>query len=80
MARETIDFGIDLGTSNSSIAVVNDQRAEIIRNNDNDELTPSVVRYLPSGAVQVGRAAYQHLRVPGAEESTFSRFKRQMGQ
>ncbi len=78
--RETIDFGIDLGTSNSSIAVVHDQRVEIIRNNDNDDLTLSVVRYLQSGTVQVGRAASQHLRVPGAEASTFSRFKRQMGQ
>ncbi len=80
MTRETIDFGIDLGTSNSSVAVFSGERVEIIRNNENNELTPSVVRYLPNGTVQVGQAAYQYLRMPDAAGSTLARFKRSMGQ
>ncbi len=80
MTRATIDFGIDLGTSNSSIAVFSGERVEIIRNNENNEITPSVVRYLPNGTVQVGQAAYQYLRMPDAAGSTWARFKRSMGQ
>lgn len=80
MTRATIDFGIDLGTSNSSVAVFSGERVEIIRNNENNEITPSVVRYLPNGTVQVGQAAYQHLRMTDAGGSTFARFKRSMGQ
>lgn len=79
MSRTTIDFGIDLGTSNSAVAVFSGDRVEIIRNNENSEITPSVVRYLPSGAVQVGQTAYQYLKMPDAAGSTFSRFKRSMG-
>ena len=55
MTRATIDFGIDLGTSNSSVAVFSGERVEIIRNNENNEITPSVVRYLPMERYRSGK-------------------------
>jgi molecular chaperone DnaK len=41
--RSTIDFGIDLGTTNSSIAVLKGIEPVIIKNNENDDITPSAV-------------------------------------
>ncbi|MEK8170627.1 Hsp70 family protein [Streptomyces sp. M19] len=41
--RETIDFGIDLGTTNSAIAVAGDDGVRVIKNNDGAEFTPSAV-------------------------------------
>jgi molecular chaperone DnaK len=38
----TIQIGIDLGTTNSAIAVNHAGKIEIIKNFDRDEFTPSV--------------------------------------
>ena len=43
MSRTTIDFGIDLGTTNSAIAVLKDVKPEIIKNNWDADITPSAV-------------------------------------
>lgn len=43
MRRTTIDFGIDLGTTNSSIAVADGQDAKIIPNKLGSGITPSAV-------------------------------------
>jgi preprotein translocase subunit SecF len=43
MNRSTVDFGIDLGTTNSAIAVSTNGQVEIIKNNDNLDCTPSAV-------------------------------------
>jgi hypothetical protein len=42
--------GIDLGTTNSAVAVVVDGQAVILPDADGHRTTPSVVAYLPSGA------------------------------
>lgn len=76
--RTTIDFGIDLGTTNSSVAVSEGAQVEIIKNNDNQEITPSVVQILASGAVIVGRKAYEHLRSHD-DGNAYEGAKRQMG-
>ena len=76
--RATIDVGIDLGTTNSTIAVAENGRVDVIKNNDNEEITPSVVRLLSSSAVIVGRKAYEHYRVHG-EGDAYMGIKRQMG-
>jgi molecular chaperone DnaK len=57
MSRLTIDFGIDLGTTNSSIAVFDRTGPRIIRNNENEQFTPSAVWIEKNGALRVGRAA-----------------------
>ena len=43
MTQMTIDFGIDLGTTNSVVARLRNMVPEIFKNNDNSECTPSVV-------------------------------------
>jgi len=41
--RETISWGIDLGTTNSSIAIFEGKDVKVIKNNVGDEVTPSAV-------------------------------------
>ncbi|MGQ0572847.1 MAG: Hsp70 family protein [Pseudonocardia sp.] len=55
--RNTIDFGIDLGTTNSALAVFRDGEAVVIKNNDGWDYTPSAVWIPRPGEVHVGRAA-----------------------
>ncbi len=42
MANQNIEIGIDLGTTNSEVAVNNKGSIEIVKNVFNDEYTPSV--------------------------------------
>ncbi|MBI3072468.1 MAG: Hsp70 family protein [Deltaproteobacteria bacterium] len=77
MGRTTIDFGIDLGTTNSSVAVMNDGQVQVVRNSDGAEVTPSVVRVAADGAVTVGRRAKQTLELD--PDNTRAEFKRIMG-
>lgn len=58
-ARLTIDFGIDLGTTNSSIAVLKGTDTVVIKNNENDEITPSAVWVSRQGQIFVGKRAKQ---------------------
>ncbi|HET6144288.1 MAG TPA: Hsp70 family protein [Candidatus Acidoferrales bacterium] len=77
MARNTIDFGIDLGTTNSEIGVVDRGQVHIIRNGFRDEITPSTVRIDRKGSIIVGRLAFNQ-RVDD-RENTQTQFKRLMG-
>lgn len=77
MGRFTIDYGIDLGTTNSSIAVMGKHGPEVIRNREGSELTPSAVYVDRSGVVHVGRAAKE--RLLSDEANSASEFKRWMG-
>jgi molecular chaperone HscA len=52
-------IGIDLGTTNSLVAYVSSERPVAISDCDLEILVPSVVSYLPSGEVVVGRRAAQ---------------------
>ena len=49
--------GIDLGTTNSLVAVVEDGEPVVLRGEDGAALLPSVVGYLADGSVMVGAAA-----------------------
>lgn len=72
-----IPIGIDLGTTNSLVAWVNDGRPQCIVDCDNDPLLPSVVAYMPDGRVIVGKAARElALRYP---RETIVSVKRFMG-
>ena len=77
MARGTIDFGIDLGTTNSAIAVLQGVGTEIIKNNQDADITPSVVGIDKRGATRVGGEARDLLFTD--PDNAFSEFKRQMG-
>lgn len=55
-------YGIDLGTTYSAIARISDlEQAEIIRNTEGDETTPSVVYFEDTGEIVVGKQAKQVL-------------------
>ncbi|TDV26856.1 molecular chaperone HscA [Paraburkholderia caballeronis] len=69
--------GIDLGTTNSLVATVQSALARVLPDAHGALLTPSVVRYLPSGATEVGREAAAHLSSDPA--NTLVSVKRFMG-
>ena len=76
--RTTIDFGIDLGTTNSSISVMEGMTPVSIKNNDGTENTPSCVFIDKNKKLFIGRMAYQ--RVEADPDNAKSEFKRLMGQ
>ncbi|THV43416.1 Hsp70 family protein [Glycomyces buryatensis] len=77
MHRETVDFGIDLGTTNSAIAKAEAADAEVIRNNLQREFTPSAVHVRRGGNIVVGERARD--RVESDPKNACSEFKIQMG-
>ena len=50
-------IGIDLGTTNSGVAVMEGKEPKIITNEEGSRLTPSVVAYDEKGEVLVGQIA-----------------------
>jgi Fe-S protein assembly chaperone HscA len=59
MTEQTI-LGIDLGTTNSLVAVMTPGGPEIIRDEQGDALVPSVIGFSPDGRVSVGSEAKAH--------------------
>ncbi|MBC3435376.1 molecular chaperone HscC [Pseudomonas sp. BW16M2] len=70
-------LGIDLGTTNSLIAVWQDGEARLIPNAVGEVLTPSVVSVDDDGSILVGQAA--RARLTTHPERTAAAFKRFMG-
>ena len=77
MSRTTIDFGIDLGTTNSTIALLEGIRAVVIKNNDNSDITSSAVYIDKNNVLSVGRIAKQ--RIEQEPDDAYAEFKLQMG-
>jgi molecular chaperone HscC len=76
--RSSLAFcGIDLGTTNSLIAVIEDGKPKLIPNALGQALTPSCVGIDDTGAVLVGQAAKERLITH--PEMTAASFKRLMG-
>lgn len=69
--------GIDLGTTNSLVAIWHDGKVEVISNVLGAKLTPSVVGLDDTGEVLVGQAAKE--RLVTHPELTVASFKRWMG-
>ena len=69
--------GIDLGTTNSLVAYVEDGKPVVIRDDGNDPLVPSVVSLGEDGTIFVGREAQRRL-LTAPDRSVYS-VKRFMG-
>lgn len=77
MTRTTVDYGIDLGTTNSAISVLNGVEPEIIKDNEGQETTPSAVWIDKRNRLRIGRAA--KFRCEEDQDNTCVEFKLQMG-
>lgn len=78
MKRMTIDFGIDLGTTNSTIAVVDGIDAKPIPNKAGSVITPSAVWIDKRGSLYVGEEAKQRALKDDPENGDLE-FKLRMG-
>jgi len=72
-----ISIGIDLGTTNSLVAIVKDALPTVLADINGKELFPSVIRYLPGGQTQGGYEALEH--VIDDPKNTIVSVKRFMG-
>ncbi len=50
-------IGIDLGTTNSCVAVIDGKQARVVENSEGDRTTPSIVAFADEGEVLVGQSA-----------------------
>ena len=74
---ETI-LGIDLGTTNSEVAILRDGRPVVLPDDDGDPILPSVVGLDPQGRLLVGRTARNQFVL--APDRTVNSIKRKMGE
>jgi len=70
-------IGIDLGTTNSCVAIIEGTKARVIENSEGDRTTPSIVAYTKEGEILVGAAAKRQA-VTNAK-NTFYAVKRLIG-
>lgn len=70
-------IGIDLGTTNSCVAVMEGGKARVIENSEGDRTTPSVVAYTKEGEVLVGASAKR--QAVTNPQNTFFAVKRLIG-
>jgi molecular chaperone DnaK len=75
--REQRIIGIDFGTTNSVVAVVENGRPTVIPNQEGSTRTPSVVGFLPNGEIVVGEVARR--QAAANPETTISSIKRLLG-
>ena len=70
-------IGIDLGTTNSCVAVMEGGKARVIENSEGDRTTPSVVAWTKDGEVLVGASAKR--QAVTNPKNTFHAVKRLIG-
>ena len=75
--QRRIAVGIDLGTTNSLVAVVRDALPKVLPDAQGRELLPSVIRYLPNGRTQAGFEAIESIALD--PKNTIVSVKRYMG-
>jgi len=70
-------IGIDLGTTNSCVAVMDGNQARVLENSEGDRTTPSIIAYTTDGEILVGQPAKrQAITNP---RNTFFAIKRLIG-
>src|SRR5438477_7553508 len=69
--------GIDLGTTNSVVAVMEGDQPKVLINSQGSRLTPSVVAFTDKGEILVGQTA-RHQQITNPKNTIFS-IKRFMG-
>ena len=74
--EEELAIGIDLGTTNSCVAVVRNERVEIIPNEIGENLTPSVVSFTENGVLVGEQTINEFIKNP---KNTVYSIKRLMG-
>lgn len=79
MSRSTIDFGIDLGTTNSAISVLDGIEPQIIKNSEDQDITPSAVWINKKEVIRVGDKARNATIQKSCEDDVYTEFKRMMG-
>lgn len=88
MARIKIDYGIDLGTTNSSICRMNNGEPIIIKTDTLKDTLPSCVSINKKGSIKVGDGAYNTMKSDKRratkswkkeDSNTYIEFKRTMG-
>src|SRR6476646_10776141 len=70
-------IGIDLGTTNSCVAIMEGGKAPVIENSEGDRTTPSIVAYTKDGEVLVGASAKR--QAVTNPKNTFYAVKRLIG-
>ncbi|OGT35084.1 MAG: molecular chaperone DnaK [Gammaproteobacteria bacterium RIFCSPHIGHO2_12_FULL_37_14] len=70
MATSTI-IGIDLGTTNSCVAVMDGDKVKVIENSEGARTTPSIVAYLDNNEVRVGQPA-KHQAVTNPKNTIYA--------
>ncbi|MBP3985478.1 molecular chaperone DnaK [Pseudoxanthomonas helianthi] len=70
-------IGIDLGTTNSCVAIMDGGKARVIENSEGDRTTPSIVAYSKDGEVLVGASAKR--QAVTNPKNTFYAVKRLIG-
>lgn len=88
MARVKIDYGIDLGTTNSSICRMEKGEPVVIKSDTLKDTLPSCVSINKKGSIKVGDGAYNTMKSDkrrasksgcAMDSNTFIEFKRTMG-
>jgi molecular chaperone DnaK len=76
-ASHDVVIGIDLGTTNSCVAIFQNGQVRVIENSEGDRTTPSIVAYDKDGNILVGQPAKRQAVTNPA--NTFSAVKRLIG-
>lgn len=79
MNRSTIDFGIDLGTTNSAISVLDGIEPQVIKNTEDQDVTPSAIWINKKEVIRVGHKARNATIQANCEGDVYTEFKRMMG-